>query len=58
MYTREWADGYGASWYKHYDGTPPHDDDSDYYWNGFQWVKEDYELEVRATANQTGGGDA
>jgi hypothetical protein len=36
---RQWADKYGSQWYKHYDGHPPHDDNNDYEWNGFQWVK-------------------
>lgn len=35
---RQWADGYGARWYLHYDGRPPHDDDNDYRWDGRQWV--------------------
>ena len=36
---RQWADRYGSQWYKHYDGIPPHDDDSDYEWTGSYWVK-------------------
>lgn len=39
MAKRQWADQYGSQWYKHYDGKPPLDDDNDYYWNGFTWVK-------------------
>jgi hypothetical protein len=35
---RQWADGYGARWYLHRDGTPPRDDDNDYYWTGVQWA--------------------
>jgi hypothetical protein len=41
MAKRQWADRYGARWYLHYDGTPPHDDDTDYVWTGFQWVPMD-----------------
>ena len=33
-----WADKYGAQWYLHKDGHPPHDDDGDYQWDGTQWV--------------------
>lgn len=40
---RQWADGYGARWYLHYDGRPPHDDDRDYRWTGSQWVPDDAE---------------
>ena len=42
MPTRQWADKYGAEWYKHYDGTPPVDDPNDYYWTGTHWAI-DYE---------------
>lgn len=41
MKKRQWADKYGAQWYLHYDGKPPHDDDDDYRWDGFQWIKKD-----------------
>ncbi len=41
---QQWADKYGSRWYLHRDGRPPHDDEDDYRWNGFRWVKEDYEL--------------
>ena len=40
MSKRQWADKYGAQWYLHYDGIPPHDDDQDYEWDGFRWVPE------------------
>jgi hypothetical protein len=41
---RQWADGYGSQWYRHYDGRPPHDSDDDYRWNGTQWILDnDYE---------------
>ena len=36
---RQWADKYGSQWYKHYDGQPPLDDDSDYEWTGSHWAK-------------------
>jgi len=36
---RQWADQYGSQWYKHYDGTPPHDDDNDYVWTGAYWER-------------------
>lgn len=26
----KWVDQYGARWYLHFDGKPPHDDDNDY----------------------------
>jgi hypothetical protein len=38
---RRWADQYGALWYLHRDGTPPHDDDQDYVWTGVQWAVAD-----------------
>ena len=38
MIKRQWADKYGSQWYKHYDGKPPHDEEEDYYWDGFYWV--------------------
>lgn len=51
MAKRQWADQYGARWYLHRDGTPPHDDDTDYVWKHGQWVpldlyedEDDYDL--------------
>lgn len=29
----------GIDWYKYYQGIPPEDDDNDYEWTGFQWVR-------------------
>jgi len=40
---RQWADQYGSKWYLHKDGTPPRDDDHDYFWHRDlqQWVRAD-----------------
>jgi hypothetical protein len=38
---RQWADQYGARWYLHRDGRPPHDDDDDYVWKHNQWTRVD-----------------
>lgn len=32
---------YGTRWYLYKDGRPPENDNSDYTWNGFQWVRDE-----------------
>lgn len=49
---KQWADEYKSSWYKHYDGKPPLNDDNYYRWTGFQWVIDDNENENEKENNK------
>jgi hypothetical protein len=49
---RRWADQYGARWYLHRDGTPPHDDEESYVWTGSQWALADDYYESHDNDNE------